>query len=32
MLSAIMEPFFDKALSKMAEAFEERARELYSDT
>jgi coenzyme Q-binding protein COQ10 len=31
MLSAIMEPFFDKALRKMAGAFEERAGELYGD-
>ena len=29
MLSAIVEPFFDKALSKMAAAFEARAQELY---
>ena len=28
-LEAIMEPFFDKALRKMAAAFEERANELY---
>ena len=30
MLGAIMEPFFEKALSKMAGAFEERAKQLYS--
>jgi len=27
----MMEPFFDKAMRKMAGAFEERAKELYSD-
>jgi len=31
LLSAAMEPFFDKALSRMAEAFEKRAQELYGE-
>jgi coenzyme Q-binding protein COQ10 len=31
LLRAMMEPFFDKAMRKMAGAFEERAKELYSD-
>jgi coenzyme Q-binding protein COQ10 len=30
-LATMMEPFFDKALRRMAEAFEKRARELYGD-
>jgi coenzyme Q-binding protein COQ10 len=29
LLAAVMEPFFDKALSRMAEAFEKRAEALY---